>query len=118
MLVDNHELVRMSLTLLLESCEDMEVVAEAASGLQAVELNHAIRPDVILLDLLMANGDGVTATRLLRAQCPQIKILILSGTIDYSLIRTALQAGANDYLIKDGRADELISAIRTLHWQN
>ena len=118
MLVDNHELVRMSLTLLLESCEDMEVVAEAASGLQAVELNHAIRPDVILLDLLMANGDGITATRLLRDQCPQIKILILSGTIDYSLIRAALQAGANDYLIKDGRADELISAIRTLHWQN
>ena len=112
MLVDDHAVVRSGLSAFLLAYDDLELVAEAPSGEQAVQLCKQAQPDVVLMDLVMPGMDGATATGLIREQCPQIQVLALTSFKEKELVEGALQAGAIGYLLKDVSADELAEAIR------
>jgi NarL family two-component system response regulator LiaR len=115
MLVDDHTMVRRGLATFLKVFDDLELAGEAESGEAAVRLCAEIKPDVILMDMVMPNMDGATATRLIRKQFPQVQILGLTSFKEGNLVKSALEAGAIGYLLKDVSADELARAIRAAH---
>jgi len=115
MIVDDHLMVRDGLKVFLSTYDDLEVVAEADDGGQAVQLCPQVRPDVVLMDMLMPNMDGPTATTLIRASYPDIQVIALTSFAEEDLVQQALQAGAIGYLLKDVRADKLADAIRAAH---
>jgi len=115
MIVDEHAVVRSGLSAFLMVHEDLELVAEAAGGKEAVELCPEVRPDVVLMDLVMPEMDGATATRLIRERCPDIRVLALTSFKEDDLVRGALQAGAIGYLLKNVSGDELADAIRAAY---
>ena len=94
LLADDHDMVRQGLAVFLQVCDDLELVGEAASGADAVQMCAAIRPDVVLMDLMMPEMDGVTATRLLRERFPEIRVIALTSFQEEGLVQQALQAGA------------------------
>ncbi|MDD3517433.1 MAG: response regulator [Chromatiales bacterium] len=115
LLVDDHDLVRMGVRRLLEDRSGqagIEVIAEAASGEQAIEAAREHRPDVVLMDVDMPGMGGVEATRRLRAHWPAMKVLILTVHDDGPFPRWLLEAGASGYLTKGCHADEMALAIR------
>lgn len=112
MIVDDHTVVRSGLSTLLMTCDDMELVGEAANGEQALKLCSQARPDVVLMDLVMPGMDGATTTRQIREQNPRIQVVALTSFKDQDLVQGALKAGAIGYLLKDVSADELANAIR------
>lgn len=115
MLVDDHAVVRSGLSTFLMTCEDMEMVAEASSGQQALDLCWRVKPDVMLMDLVMPGMDGATATRKIREKCPEIQVIVLTSFKEQDLVQGALQAGAIGYLLKDVSAEELANAIRAAY---
>lgn len=115
MLVDDHAMVRRGLATFLKVFDDLELVGEAGDGETAVSLCGQILPDVVLMDMLMPDVDGVTATRLIRQQFPSVQVLALTSFKEKELIQSALQAGAIGYLLKDVSAVELVQAIRAAH---
>ena len=112
LIADDNEVVREGLESLLVPHEDIEVVAKAVDGLDAVEKASETKPDVILMDAQMPRADGPEATRQIKAKLPDIKILFLTVYGDY--VGDALAAGASWYLTKDCRRQDLLEAIRTL----
>jgi len=112
MLVDDHAMVRLGLATFLKVFDDLELVGEADSGEAAIELCAQVLPDVILMDLMMPEMDGATATRLIRQQYPRVQVVVLTSFKEEALVRNALQAGAIGYLLKDVSADDLARAIR------
>lgn len=112
MIVDDHSIVRSGLSAFLLVHPDLQLVGEAKNGQRAVELCAELKPDVILMDLMMPVMDGVTATREIRSRFPQVQVLALTSFQEEGLIKEALQAGAVGYLLKDISADELADAIR------
>jgi NarL family two-component system response regulator LiaR len=112
MIVDDHELVRHGAAGYLEAQGDIHVVAEAASGEEALKLGQEHVPDVVLMDLVMPGLDGVEATRQLKDISPRTQIIILTSFHEDEHIFPALQAGAISYLLKDVKATELVEAIR------
>jgi DNA-binding NarL/FixJ family response regulator len=100
LLVDDHDMVRRGLAVFLEAFPDMELVGEAADGLEAVALCDTVQPDVILMDVLMPQVDGIEATRRIRARYPHIQVLMLSSSKDEDLIKSGIQAGAIGYILK------------------
>ena len=115
MLVDDHAVVRSGLAAFLLAFDDLELVAEASDGAEAVRLCERMRPDVILMDLLMPRMDGATATRVIREHYPQIQVLILTSFNENNLVQEALKAGAIGYLLKNVTAQELANAVRAAH---
>ncbi|HLA97431.1 MAG TPA: response regulator transcription factor [Anaerolineales bacterium] len=115
MLVDDHTMVRRGLATFLKVYDDLELVGEAGSGEDAVQICAQVLPDVILMDLMMPDMDGATATRLIRQQFPKVRVVALTSFIEEGLVQDALQAGAISYLLKDVSADELARAIRAAH---
>ena len=115
MLVDDHAVVRSGLGAFLLAFDDLELVAEAGSGEEAVRLCEQVRPDVVLMDLVMPGMDGAAATRAIREQCPDIQVIALTSFKEKDLVEGALQAGAIGYLLKNVSADELADAIRAAH---
>ncbi|MFO7943786.1 MAG: response regulator transcription factor [Anaerolineales bacterium] len=115
MLVDDHEMVRKGLALFLKAFDDMELVSEAASGSEAVQLCSELQPDVVLMDLAMPEMDGVDTTRAIRQKFPQIQVIALTSFKEEKLVKNALEAGAIAYLLKDVSADKLARAIRKAH---
>lgn len=115
MLVDDHAVVRSGLATFLLTCDDMELVGEAASGEQAITLCQKNKPDVVLMDLVMPGMDGATATQKLRERCPDIQVIVLTSFKEQELVQGALKAGAIGYLLKDVTADELANAIRAAY---
>lgn len=115
MLVDDHAVVRSGLSTFLMTCDDMELVGEASSGEQALAMCQKVKPDVVLMDLVMPGMDGATATRLIREGCPEIQVIALTSFKEQDLVKGALQAGAIGYLLKDISADELANAIRAAY---
>ena len=115
MLVDDHAVVRSGLSAFLMACDDLELVGEASSGEQAIQLCQQTDPDVVLMDLVMSGMDGATATRLIREKCPDIQVIALTSFKEQELVQGALQAGAIGYLLKDVTADELANAIRAAY---
>ncbi|HEY71140.1 MAG TPA: response regulator transcription factor [Anaerolineae bacterium] len=112
MIVDDHEMVRRGAVGYLEAQEDIHVIAEAASGEEALRLAEDHVPDVVLMDLVMPGLDGVETTRRLKDNSPRTQIIILTSFHEDEHIFPALQAGAISYLLKDVKAAELTDAIR------
>ena len=111
MLVDDHAVVRMGFKLLLQGADDIEVVAEAESGEEAIKRYPAIKPDVVVMDISMPGIGGLEAVTRLLAKDPAAKVLILSAHEDSSHPKRLLKAGAVGYLSKRSAAEELIQAI-------
>lgn len=114
LLADDHALVRAGLEQLLAGSGDIEVVATAADGGQAVELACRLRPDVVLMDLQMPGVDGVSATREIRTGAADVDVLVLTSFSDGERIHAALDAGAVGYLLKDAGPDEVMEGIRAV----
>ena len=115
MIVDDHLMVRDGLRVFLSNYEDLELVAEAEDGAQAIDLCAEARPDVVLMDLLMPTLEGPTATARIRAAHPQVRVIALTSFVEEDLIRQAIQAGAVGYLLKDINPGKLAEAIRAAH---
>jgi len=115
LVVDDHTMVRRGLALFLKVFDDLELAGEAASGQAAVQLCEKLQPDVVLMDMVMPDMDGASATRLIRMQSPSIQVLALTSFKDEILVQSALQAGVIGYLLKDVSADDLAQAIRAAH---
>lgn len=112
LIVDDHAIVREGLRTLLSEVADVQIVAEAATGSQAVELARSHTPDVILMDLIMPDLDGVEATRRIHGASPGSRVLMLSSYVEDHQVQAAIEVGATGYLLKDVRKDDLLHAIR------
>ena len=112
LLAEDHAIVRSGLERLLGTTTDIEVVAGAADGEEAVGLAAEHRPDVVLMDLSMPNVDGIEATRRILDQNDQVQVVVLTSISDRGKIEAALDAGAIGYLLKDAEPDEVIRGIR------
>jgi NarL family two-component system response regulator LiaR len=115
LLVDDHAMLRRGLATFLKVFDDLELAGEAASGEDAIQLCGQVLPDVVLMDMVMPDMDGVTATRAIRRQFPEVQVVALTSFKEEELVQDALQAGAIGYLLKDVSADELAQAIRAAH---
>lgn len=114
LIADDQPVVRDGLAMLLGLIDDVEVVATAADGVEALERAHAERPDVVLMDLRMPRLQGAEATRQILADLPQTRVLVLTTYADDESLFPALQAGARGYLTKDATAEEIERAIRAV----
>jgi NarL family two-component system response regulator LiaR len=115
MLVDDHTMVRRGLATFLKVFDDLQLAGEAESGAAAIQLCGEILPDVVLMDMVMADMDGATATRAIRQRFPQVQVIVLTSFKEGELVKNALEAGAIGYLLKHVSADELALAIRSAH---
>jgi NarL family two-component system response regulator LiaR len=115
MIVDDQPVVRSGLSAFLMVYDDLEFVGEASGGLEAVRKCPELRPDVVLMDLVMPEVDGPEATRLIRESCPHVQVIALTSYKEEELVQGALKAGAIGYLLKNVSADELANAIRAAH---
>lgn len=109
---DDHEMVRIGVSAYLSAQPDMKVIAEANDGKTAVDKALSLKPDIILMDLVMEEMDGIEATELILSKWPQAKIIIVTSFIDDEKVYPALEAGAMSYLLKTSKASEIASAIR------
>jgi NarL family two-component system response regulator LiaR len=112
LLADDHMMVRSGLATVLAVYDDMKLVGEAGDGEEAIRLCESLRPDVVLMDLLMPNLDGVAATRTIKERWPETQVIALTSFKDKEYVEGALKAGASGYLLKNVSAEELVGAIR------
>jgi DNA-binding NarL/FixJ family response regulator len=112
LLVDDHAMVRRGLRDFLELHDDIEIVGEAADGSAAIERASALRPDVVVMDLMMPGVDGIEATAHIRADLPDVEIIALTSFVEEARVLAAIEAGASGFLLKDAEADDLAAAIR------
>jgi DNA-binding NarL/FixJ family response regulator len=115
LIVDDHAMVQQGIATFIELQDDIELAGEAANGREAVARVDELVPDVVLMDLVMPEMDGVTATREIKARHPEVKVLALTSFVNDAEIAPALRAGASGYLLKDLSADELMKAIRSAY---
>jgi NarL family two-component system response regulator LiaR len=115
MLVDDHTMVRRGLATFLKAFDDLELGGEAESGQAAIRLCAKLQPDVILMDMVMPDMNGAEATRTIRRQFPRVQVIALTSFKEEELVKSALEAGAIGYLLKDVSAEELVRAIRAAH---
>lgn len=115
LIADDHTLVRESLVGLLQADGDVQVVAQAANGLETLERAGATHPDVIITDLTMPGLSGIEVVRRLRESLPNTKVLVLTMHQEDEYVLQAVRAGASGYLVKDSAASELLAAVRSLH---
>jgi NarL family two-component system response regulator LiaR len=115
LIADDHAFVREGTRRILEQETDLEVVAEAGDGQEAVKLACDLKPDVALLDVAMPRLDGIEATRQIKALCPAVAVLVLSAYDDDQFIFGLLEAGAAGYMLKSVRGHEIVDAIRAVH---
>lgn len=115
LVVDDHEMVRKGLGLFIDGFDDLELAGEADNGRVAVTVCEQLRPDVVLMDLIMPEGDGIPAILEINQRMPWVKLIALTSFRDEQLIAMALRAGAVGFLYKDIGTDELASAIRNTY---
>ncbi|MEH7884069.1 response regulator transcription factor [Bacillus sp. JJ1609] len=113
--VDDHEMVRIGVSSYLSAQPDIEVVGEASNGKEGVELALSLRPDIILMDLVMKEMDGIEATRQIIEQWPDAKIIIVTSFLDDEKVYPALEAGATSYMLKTSKASEIANAVRVTY---
>lgn len=111
--VDDHEMVRIGVTAYLSAQSDIEVIGEADNGLKVVELAMELRPDIILMDLVMPEMDGIEATKRIIEKWPEAKIIIVTSFLDDEKVYPALEAGATSYMLKTSKASEIARAVRS-----
>jgi len=115
MIVDDHAVVRSGLSAFLLAFDDLEHVGDATGGADAVSKCISLRPDVVLMDLVMPDVDGAEATRRIKEACPEVQVIALTSYKEDDLVQGALKAGALSYLLKNVSADELAGAIRAAY---
>jgi len=115
LIVDDHAIVREGLKAVLQIDPRLEVVGEASNGKQAIQMARSLKPDVVLMDLIMPVMDGIEATRLIAAQCPLSKLLVLSSYPEKDLVERAVASGATGYLLKHSASGEVLRAIHQVH---
>ena len=115
LVADDHPVVRQGLRTFLATQDDLEVVGEAATCTEAAERARELRPDVVLLDLVMPGGDGIEAARRIREASPSSKVIVLTSYPDDATVLPALEAGAAGYLLKDVEPQELADGVRRVH---
>lgn len=117
--VDDHEMVRIGVSSYLSAQPDIEVVGEASNGKEAIPMVLELRPDIILMDLVMKEMDGIEATREIISAWPEAKIIIVTSFLDDEKVYPALEAGATSYMLKTSKASEIAGAVRaTYHGQS
>ena len=112
LIADDHAVVRAGLRLLLDAAEGIEVVGEAGSGEEAVRLTRSVKPDVVLMDVVMPGMSGIEATGPALDAAPETKVLVLSMQDDPSYVREAFEAGASGYVLKEAADSEVVQAVR------
>ena len=112
LIVDDHSVVRQGLRMFLGLEPTFEIVGEAANGIEAIERVKELGPDVVLMDLLMPEMDGIAATEIIKRQYPDIEVLALTSVLEDNAVIGVVRAGAIGYLLKDAEADELIRVIK------
>ncbi len=112
LIADDHSVVREGLRMFLQRDPDLEVVGEAADGAEAIQQARLLRPDVVVMDLLLPVLDGMAATRAIRSELPETEVLALTSVLESASVVEAIRAGAIGYLLKDTRATELCTAIK------
>ena len=115
LIVDDHSVVRMGLRMFFELQHDIEVVGEATDGSEGVAMARRLEPDVVLMDLLMPNMDGVTAIGRIKAERPETEIVTMTSFIEEEQVTAALEAGASGYVLKDAEAEEVAAAVRAAY---
>ena len=115
LVVDDHAMFRQGIRSLLETCDDIDVVGEAADGSEAVEEVRRVAPHVVLMDIGMPVMGGVEATRRIQKEAPNTRVLVLTQYEDSEYVLSMLRAGAKGYISKTATGEELVSAIRTVH---
>jgi NarL family two-component system response regulator LiaR len=115
LIVDDHAIVRKGTGALLSEIEGITVIGEASNGEEAIEQVSALQPDVILMDLMMPQMDGIEAIRVILSRQPQARILALTSFTSDDKIMAAIKAGAQGYFLKDGDPSDLVKAIRQIH---
>ena len=115
LIVDDHAMVRRGMRDFLDLHDDLEVVGEASDGEGALEAAETLRPDVVVMDLLMPGLDGIAATAELKARHPSMEVVAITSFIEEDRITAAIEAGASGFLLKDAEADDLAAAIRAAH---
>lgn len=115
LLVDDHGVVRRGLRGYLELLDDIEVIGEAENGLRGVQLAEELEPDVVLMDLVMPELDGIAAIARIKASRPAIQVVALTSFIEEEKATAALEAGASGFILKDAEADDVAAAIRAAH---
>jgi DNA-binding NarL/FixJ family response regulator len=115
LLADDQALVRAGFKVLVNSAPDLEVVGEAADGQAALEETDRLRPDVVVMDLMLPVLDGIAATAQLKARHPSIEVVAITSFIEEERVTAAIEAGASGFLLKDAEADDLAAAIRAAH---
>ena len=110
--VDDHEMVRIGVTTFLKTQKDIEVIAEASNGEDGVKLALELRPDLILMDIVMDKMDGIEATEKIIQSWPEAKILMVTSFVDDDKVYPALEAGATSYVLKTSKASDIAEAIR------
>ena len=113
LLVDDHAMVRRGMRDFLRLHADLDFVGEASDGVEAVEQALALRPDIVVMDLMMPGLDGVEATARIKAEAPDVEVIALTSFIEEARVVAAIEAGASGFLLKDAEADELAAAIRS-----
>lgn len=113
--VDDHEMVRIGVSSYLSAQPDIEVVGEADNGRKGVEMVLELRPDIILMDLVMKEMDGIEATRQIIEKWPEAKIIIVTSFLDDEKVYPALEAGATSYMLKTSKASEIANAVRVTY---
>jgi len=111
LIVDDHSVVRQGLKMFLSLDSELEVVGEAANGAEAVKSTQQLKPDVVLMDLMMPVMDGIQATEIIRRDQPEVEVIALTSVLEDASVVGAVRAGAIGYLLKDTQADELSRAI-------
>ena len=117
-LVDDHAVIRQALRMLLESQNELEVVADVENGREAVQVVEKLQPDVVLMDVVMPGLNGLEATRQIRRSCPSTRVVMLSGFVDEDQLLDSIRSGASGYIIKKSDVSELVLAIQTVHRGN
>lgn len=112
LIVDDHAVVRQGLRQLIDAQPDIEVIGEAADGEMAVQMTRSLKPDVVLMDLLMPGMDGVEATAQIIALNMNVRVLALTSSLEDQLVKQVLQAGAQGYLLKASRVNDVVDAIK------
>ena len=115
LIVDDHAVVRMGLRVFFDLQDDITVVGEAADGSEGVAMARRLEPDVVLMDLLMPNMDGITAIGRVKADRPETEIVTMTSFIEEEKVTAALEAGASGYVLKDAEAEEVAAAVRAAY---
>jgi len=115
LLVDDHAVVRRGLRGFFELLDDIEVVGEAENGRLAIEAARELLPDVVLMDLLMPDMDGIAATAAIKSELPDVEVVALTSFVEEARVTAALEAGASGFILKDADADDVAAAIRAAY---